>query len=121
MNPALVKRVVSLLLAGALGCSGGDDDDGASGGWGCDLIADSNACIQYSGSQWSGDQRATYEAECTDDGGTVVDACPSSDLAGTCVQFEGTAAETVQYYYTDADVETAAELCTASGGTWSTP
>jgi len=51
----------------------------------------------------------------------VVDSCPSADLGGTCVTFDGTAAETVQYYYVDADLEMAAEVCTATGGTWSTP
>jgi hypothetical protein len=121
MKPAFVMLVVTLLLSGTLGCTGDDDDGGGSGGWGCDKIAESNACIQFTGSQWSSDQRDNYEAECTDDGGTVVDTCPSSDLVGTCVTFEGTATESEQNYYGDADVEMAAQLCTATGGTWSTP
>lgn len=123
MKPVLVVVFGSLLVAGAVGCTGGDDDggDGASGSWGCDKIADSDACIEYTGSQWSGDQRATYEAECTDDGGTVVDACPSEDLGGTCLLFEGTAAASAQNYYAGADLEMAEQVCTATGGTWSTP
>ena len=67
------------------GVAGAGDE--RSGGWGYDKIADADTCIQYTGSQWSGDQRDTYE----------------------------------QNYYAGADLEMAEQVCTATGGTWSTP
>jgi len=118
-KPLGVFLGTALLLAGALACG---DDSSSDEGWGCDKIADTNACVQFAGSQYSSDQRPTYEMQCTDDEGTVVAACPSANLIGRCVQFSGTPAETILNYYTDANIETAEQVCTTVGnGTWSTP
>jgi hypothetical protein len=115
MKPGILLFMSAFL--GAVAACGGDGDGG--GAWGCDLIADSDACIEYSGSQWSGSERASYEAQCTDDGGTVVAECPADGVIGQCLTFEGTAAESTQFYYTGANVETAEQVCTTTGGSWS--
>lgn len=113
------------VLCGLAAACGGDDGGdggggGGSGGWGCDKIAASNACISYSGSQWNGSQKATYENACTNDGGAVVAACPSAGVVGRCKSFAGTPGETTQIYYTGANVTTAEQVCTSTGGSWST-
>ena len=52
---------------------------------------------------------------CEDDGGTVVDACPSSGRVGRCALVMGTL---VLHYYEPDDPADAETMCTALMGTW---
>lgn len=52
---------------------------------------------------------------CTDEGGTVVDACPSDGRVGRCTLVMGTM---VLHYYEPDDPAEIETMCTALGGTW---
>lgn len=49
----------------------------------------------------------------------MVDACPTDGIVGECLAFAETPAENTQIFYTSANVATAKQVCTFTGGTWS--
>lgn len=66
-----------------------------------------------------GNEQSTLEHDCTNQGGTVVSACPATGLVGCCTQYESAAGATVEIE-TCAYSGTASALKTQCSGTWST-
>ena len=108
---------LGLLLPGC-----GDDDDGGGGPAGttvsCRVESAGNAlqCIEY---RVPPDAVAATRQGCTAGGGTLVGACPTADRLGTCSTFTSSTVSVVTHYYSGGiTMDSAMQICSASGGTW---
>jgi hypothetical protein len=64
-------------------------------------------------------EQSTLQSDCTKNGGTVVNACPTSGVVGCCTQSETVAAATVEVE-TCSYTGSASALKSQCSGTWST-
>mgnify|MGYP000635369935 CR=1 FL=1 len=110
--------LIGSLAVLAISCEG-EGGGGSGAKWACDTRADNNACIEYTGSEWTGVRRSNYEATCTSHPGTVTTLCPfpTGGLGGTCRTYIGAATEQTFFYYYDSGTQVTS--CTgALGGVW---
>jgi hypothetical protein len=98
-----------------LGCGEAGTDGGGRG------LSGFTACVDQGGicmeaSDWMPD----FEAQCLEEGLTVVDACPREDVLGICFGGNEDGLWTATYYYIEdaASVAEIALACTTIGATW---
>lgn len=107
--------------AGAAGSAGSSGSSGAAGAAGnipglltttCSTPADKTCAIHGESTQAGID---ALKQSCVDDGGTVVEHCPSAGVIGCCL-ISGVG----QCFYDAAVAAQAQPVCTSNGGTWAT-
>jgi hypothetical protein len=83
----------------------------------CDLTATLYVCTDFSGSDFT----ETYvSALCTENSGTLLTSCPTTDLLGYCTEGSGASDEKSNYYYPSIGLtaDQLSESCTTAGNTW---
>lgn len=110
--------LLSIPLSLVAGCGDDDADDGDGGAISCRLDAEAKPqqCLEYSVPP---DAAAATRDGCTAGGGTLVASCPSANRLGTCTAHVGSTITIVTRYYANGlTLDTAAEICSGTGGSW---
>jgi len=112
----ILRAAFSALLVVA--CAGDDDDDAVSTTVSCRVESAGNAvqCMEYTVPP---DAVAATRDGCTAGGGTLVAACPKENRLGSCTLHLGSSITLVTRYYSGGlTLDTAQQICSGSGGSW---
>ena len=115
-----MRKILPLLLGLLLlaGCGGGDDDDAAAATISCRVESPGNAvqCQEYTVPP---DAVTATRDGCTAGGGMLVASCPKEDRIGSCTLHVGGGITLVTRYYSGGlTPDTAQQICTGTGGTF---
>jgi hypothetical protein len=110
--------------SGSDGSGSGSDGSGSdAASYSCDLtMTGTVTCTtyDYSGVTLTASEIMALEASCTDDGGTLADACTTVGAVGRCSYVESSGGMSVEerVWYYSGDVTTDGQACRDNGGTW---
>ena len=114
-----MRQSLSLLLASLLtGCGSGDDDDAAGATVSCQVesAGDAVQCLEYTVPP---DAVSATRDGCVAGGGMLVARCPQENRIGTCTMHPGGGVSLVTRYYSGGlTLDTAEQICSGGGGTF---
>lgn len=131
MKLKLTLAAALLAVLASVGCSSSSNSGGSSSGIFCSVVSAGTQVACAGSRDMPATDQQTYKDQCTKNGGTIVNACPTDSLLGCCTRKGANGYNVESCVYgasSDAgstgDAGTMADMqkqqCSSTGGTWST-